>query len=33
MADIVTLEALPDLSYLQQIILKTAAKLWGDSSL
>ncbi|CAH3013892.1 unnamed protein product [Porites evermanni] len=28
MADIVTLKALPDLSYLQQIILKTAAKLW-----
>ena len=28
MADIVTLKALPDLSYLQQIICKTAAKLW-----
>ena len=27
MADIVTLKALPDLSYLQQIILKTAANL------
>ena len=33
MADIVTLKVLPDLSYLQQIILKTAAKLWADSSL
>ena len=29
MADFVTLKAPPDLSYLQQIILKTAAKLWG----
>ena len=28
MADIVTLHALPDLRYLQQIICKTAAKLW-----
>ena len=28
MADIVTLKALPDLSYPQQIICKTAAKLW-----
>ena len=28
MADIATLHALPDLSYLQQIICKTAAKLW-----
>lgn len=28
MADIVTLKAFPDLSYLQQIICKTAAKLW-----
>ena len=34
MADIVTLKALPDLSYLQQIILKTAVNLWDcDSSL
>ena len=29
MADFVTLKAPPDLSYLQQIILKTATKLWG----